>query len=119
MESESSHLGKYLLGDIYSDQKRKKRDKLDIIVDLLEAVKEPAKKTHLLYTTKINYYQLIRYLDLLSRPGLLEEISDPFEGYIITRKGRILLMLLDGSFQDQSIPEETLPKAELLLRSQN
>lgn len=104
MASKLSYLGKYSLADeIDSDQKRKKRDKLGIILDLLEAVKEPAKKTHLLYMTKINYYQLIKYLDLLSRLGLLDEISDPFERYVITKKGRILLMLFDGSFKDEHI----------------
>src|SRR5437870_2469576 len=70
-----------------------RRDKIDIILAILEITNQPIKKTHILYTAKINFYQLSRYLDLLLNMGLLEEISDPFEGYRITEKGRVLLKL--------------------------
>jgi len=70
-----------------------RRDKIDIILAILEITSQPIKKTHILYTAKINFYQLTRYLDLLLNMGLLEEISDPFEGYRITEKGRVLLKL--------------------------
>jgi predicted transcriptional regulator len=80
---------------IASPQKQKKRNQMDVMFELLAAATEPAKKTHLLFRTKINYYQLIRYLDLLSGLGMLEAISDPFEGYVITEKGRTALRLFN------------------------
>jgi predicted transcriptional regulator len=51
------------------------------------------KKTHILYLVKLNHYQLTRYLGLLLRLEMVEEISAPFTGYRITDKGRILLKL--------------------------
>ena len=74
-------------------EKQAKRDKLDLILELLIASFEPVKKTHLLYRTKINHAQLSRYLRLVLDLGMLEEISDPFEGYVITKNGRITLEL--------------------------
>jgi len=70
-----------------------RRDKIDIILNILEVTKQPVKKTHILYTAKINFYQLARYLDLVVNMGLVEEISQPFEGYRITEKGRVMLKL--------------------------
>jgi predicted transcriptional regulator len=70
-----------------------RRDKLAIILVILEITKQPIKKTHLLYSAKINFYQLTRYLDLLLALGLLEEVSQPPGGYRITEKGRVLLEL--------------------------
>src|SRR2546426_3023843 len=70
-----------------------RRDKIDIILAILEITSQPIKKTHILYTAKINFYQLTRYLQLILALGLVEEISDPFEGYRITEKGRVLLSL--------------------------
>ena len=70
-----------------------RRDKIDIILTMLEITTQPIKKTHILYTAKINFYQLTKYLQLILALGLVEEISDPFEGYRITEKGRVLLTL--------------------------
>jgi predicted transcriptional regulator len=70
-----------------------RRDKLAIILVILEITKQPIKKTHLLYSAKINFYQLTRYLDLLLALGLLEQVSQPSGGYRITEKGRVLLKL--------------------------
>ena len=70
-----------------------RRDKIDIILTILEITNQPIKKTHILYTAKINFYQLTKYLQLILALGLVEEITDPFEGYKITEKGRVLLNL--------------------------
>lgn len=70
-----------------------KRDRLDIILTILEIANQPIKKTHILYTAKINYYQLTRYLDLLLAMGVVEVTSDPFESYKTTEKGRLLINL--------------------------
>jgi predicted transcriptional regulator len=76
-----------------AEKKQEKRDKLDLMLELLIASSEPVKKTHLLYRTKINHAQLSRYLELLLSLGMLEEISKPIDGYLITEKGRITLQL--------------------------
>src|SRR5213593_3957721 len=68
-----------------------RRDKIDIILTILEITNQPIKKTHILYTAKINFYQLTKYLGRIMNVGLIEEISEPFEGYRITQKGRVLL----------------------------
>jgi predicted transcriptional regulator len=68
-----------------------RRDKLEIILAILEISQQPIKKTHILYTAKINYYQLTRYLDLLLATNMIGVIAEPIEGYKITEKGRLLL----------------------------
>jgi len=73
-----------------------RRDKLDIILKILSIGNVPLKKTHILYQGGINYYQLTRYLDLLTRSGMIEQITEPFTGYRTTEKGRILLSLFDA-----------------------
>jgi Predicted transcriptional regulator len=75
------------------EKKPEKRDKLDLLLELLDATNEPTKKTHLIYRLRINYYQLTRYLDLLLKLGMVEEVSHPFDGFAITDKGRIMLGL--------------------------
>jgi predicted transcriptional regulator len=75
------------------EKKAEKRDKLDLLLELLEATSEPTKKTHLIYKLRINYYQLSRYLDLLLRLEMVKEVSEPFEGYVIAEKGRLMQKL--------------------------
>ena len=70
-----------------------RRDKLAIILAILEIAQQPTKKTHILYTAKVNFYQLTRYLDLLLATNMIEEISEPLDGYRITKKGRLLLSM--------------------------
>ena len=70
-----------------------RRDKLDIILRILEVTSTPVKKTHILYKAGINFYQLSRYLDLLLKTGMMEEISSPFIAYRTTEKGRVLMNL--------------------------
>ena len=77
------------------EKKPEKRDKLDLLLELLDATSEPTKKTHLIYRLRINYYQLTRYLDLLLKLEMVEEVSSPFEGYLITEKGRIMQSLFN------------------------
>jgi predicted transcriptional regulator len=79
----------------YDEKKPEKRDKLDLLLELLEATNEPTKKTHLIYRLRINYYQLTRYLDLLLKLEMVEEVSKPFEGFAITEKGRIMRSLFN------------------------
>ena len=72
-----------------------KRDKLDILLEILTIAKTPIKKPHILYKANINFYQLKRYLDLLLHLEMLEEINDPHKAYRITEKGRQMLDLFN------------------------
>lgn len=74
-----------------------KRDKLDIMLRILEVANAPVKKTHILYQAGINFYQLTKYLDLLLKTGMLEQIEDQHITFRTTEKGRVLMMLFSGS----------------------
>ena len=80
-----------------NEKKQDKRDQLDLLLELLKETKEPVKKTHILYRMRINYYQLSRYLNLLLKLGMVEEVKDPLEGFKITDKGRTMLSLFIAS----------------------
>ncbi len=74
-----------------------KRDKLDIMLRILEVANAPVKKTHILYQAGINFYQLSKYLELLLKTGMLEQIEDQHITFRTTEKGRVLMMLFSGS----------------------
>lgn len=92
-----------------NEKKQEKRDKLELILDLLEESLEPVKKTHLLYRTKINHAQLTRYLDLLLDLGMMDEIDEPLDGFLITDKGRIALELFSKARRETTRPVEKAP----------
>ena len=74
-----------------------RRDKLDIILRILEVGNSPVKKTHILYKAGINFYQLSRYLDLLLKTGMMEEVQTPYVAYRTTEKGRVLMKLFSSA----------------------
>jgi predicted transcriptional regulator len=82
-----------LTQDMHSDIRR---DKLDIILRILEVGSSPVKKTHILYKAGINFYQLSRYLDLLMKTGMMEEVQMPYVAYRTTEKGRVLMKLFSS-----------------------
>jgi predicted transcriptional regulator len=71
-----------------------KRDKLDIMIQLLQIAREPIKKTRIMQVAYLNFYQVSKYLDYLMGAGLLETITKPYPGFRITEKGRMFLALL-------------------------
>ncbi len=68
--------------------KQIKRDKLDIYIEILAICKTPTKKTILMDDAEINYYQLKKYLNYLTKMNLLILID---KDYITTQKGINLL----------------------------
>lgn len=74
-------------------KKYKRRDRLVLLFEILEAAAAPVKKTHLLYRTRTNFYQISQYLRLLQDLGMIESVNLPFDGYRTTEKGRALLTL--------------------------
>ena len=72
-----------------------KRDKLDILLGILNIANITVKKTHILYKANINFYQLTRYLNLLRELKMLEEVTEPFNRFRTTEKGRTMLDLFN------------------------
>jgi len=62
----------------------KRRDKHDIVLDILKIARSGKRKTHIMYKAKLSYCQLKAYLELLNDRGLLES-NDGF--YHTTSKG--------------------------------
>jgi predicted transcriptional regulator len=106
-----------------------KRDKLEIMIQLLQTAREPIKKTRIMQVAYLNFYQVSKYLDYLIGAGLLQSISKPYPGYKITEKGRMFLTLLtvtdykgqiDGESSNGNTPIENgyvqLSQIELGLR---
>ncbi len=81
------------------------------MLKILDIANEPVKKTHILYSAGINFYQLSRYLELLLKLGLLEELKEPFVGYRTTEKGRACLSLFNSAELGQTagIDEKAKP----------
>ncbi len=80
-----------------------RRDKLDIILRILDVGSVPVKKTHILYKAGINFYQLTRYLNLLTNLGLIEQVNEPFVAYRTTEKGRVLIRLFSDITAEKPI----------------
>ena len=102
-----------LAQDMHADIRR---DKLDIILRILEVGSVPVKKTHILYKAGINFYQLSRYLDLLLKTGLMEQIEDPYIVYRTTEKGRVMTKLFSGKLEADASVSATLTKATSQVR---
>jgi predicted transcriptional regulator len=62
----------------------RRRDKHDIVLDILKIARGGKRKTHIMYKAKLSYGQLKVYLELLNDRGLLES-NDGF--YHTTSKG--------------------------------
>ena len=72
----------------------RKRGRLEILLEILDETSRPRKKTHLLYSTRINHNQLSRYLSVLLDLKMIERVSEPFDGYVIAENGKLLLQLI-------------------------
>lgn len=61
-----------------------RRNRLDIIADILNAAKKGLRKTRIVYSTNLNFKLANKYLPLLTENGLLEVID---RDYITTSQG--------------------------------
>jgi predicted transcriptional regulator len=62
-----------------------RRDKIDIIADILKVALSGAKKTHIVYKANLNFTVLKRYVIRLEENGLLMKIDGGH--YMTTEKG--------------------------------
>ena|SRR3990170_3352884 len=53
----------------------KRRDRHDIVAEILETAKEGAIKTHIMYKAKLSYGQLSEYIPTLVEKGFLENLT--------------------------------------------
>jgi len=53
----------------------KRRDRHDIVAEILETARGGAIKTHIMYKAKLSYAQLNDYLPLLVEKGFLENLT--------------------------------------------
>jgi predicted transcriptional regulator len=84
---------------------------LAIMLKILDIANEPVKKTHILYSAGINFYQLSRYLNFLLKLGLLEVLTEPYPVYRTTEKGRACLKLLSSNELEAAAIMSSLSKA--------
>jgi predicted transcriptional regulator len=75
-------------------EETRKRGRLEILLEILDETRKPTKKTHLLYNARINHNQLSRYLQILLDLKMVEQITEPFDGYMIAENGKLLLQLI-------------------------
>lgn len=62
-----------------------RRDKIDIIADILKVAQNGAKKTHIVYKANLNFTVLKKYIIRLEENGLL--MKNDGGHYITTQKG--------------------------------
>ena len=62
-----------------------RRDKIDIIADILKITLHGAKKTHIVYKANLNFTVLKKYITGLEEKGLLMKIDG--RHYMTTQKG--------------------------------
>lgn len=77
--------------------KQAKRSEFTLIIETLQNTTKPIKKTNLLYKTRINFYQLDRYLNFLLSKGLVEYIDEPLDCYRITQKGMRFIEIMNDA----------------------
>jgi predicted transcriptional regulator len=63
-----------------------KRDRLEIIAEILGSCSEPKTKTHIMYGTNLSWKMLQQYLSELQSRGLLE-VHGNSSKYVTTKRG--------------------------------
>lgn len=74
-----------------ASQKAPRRDRVQILLKMLQSASVSIRKTHLMYGAGINFYQLEKHLAFLLASGMVEEIrrEDDAVEYRTTEKGRL------------------------------
>ena len=69
---------------VHMENTTKRRDRHEIIAEILDTTKEAKIKTHIMYKAKLSYAQLYEYLDLLVEQGFLENMTIKRNKQILT-----------------------------------
>jgi predicted transcriptional regulator len=70
-------------------EEKRRRSKLDIIIDILESAQEGVRKSRIAGLANLNYKYVMKYVDGLVRHGLLDEEGEGI--YVVTAKGRAFM----------------------------
>ncbi len=65
-----------------------RRDKFEIINDILSIARKPVGKTAILYGANLNSKRINKYLNLLLEKGFIEKKSSSLAKYEVTEKGK-------------------------------
>lgn len=85
-----------------------RRSRVDIIIDILEAAKEGANKTSIVYKANLNFKLADEFLNLLQKHSLLENKLDGDKiKYITTIKGKMFLKKTKEISLYLEIPSQT------------
>jgi len=92
----------------------RRRDRHDIVVEILRTAVEGKIKTHIMYKAKLSYAQLNEYLPLLIEKGFLENTSVRYKKvmkkvYKTTAKGLKFLENFDSIKKLWSYPTNSSP----------
>lgn len=82
-----------------------RRNRLEIIIDILEVAKEGVNKTGIVYRTNLNFWITNKYLALLIEKGFLEKKGEEYattdNGKIFLGKAREIVSQLSDNFDRQ------------------
>jgi predicted transcriptional regulator len=86
------------------------RSRLAIIADILQAVSQTAKKTHILFQTNLSYKVLQKYLAEVIRASLIN-FENKKKCYTLTEKGNRFLDIYQKYLRDNKRVEAKLSEA--------
>jgi len=70
---------------------KRRRDKISILVDMLEVIGDGARKTHIVYKANLNFESCRKYLNAMRNADLVDiQVESPMK-WAITEKGRAFL----------------------------
>jgi len=70
---------------------KRRRDRISILVDVLDAIGDGARKTHIVYKANLNFESCRKYLSAMRNAGLVDiRVGSPMT-WAITEKGRTFL----------------------------
>jgi predicted transcriptional regulator len=103
------------------DNKPKRRDKLIIMMDILNISKKQTSKTRIMSKANLSYSQLNEYIDFLVNHGLLEVlISGGKVCYKVTKKGTQFIerqqIVIGMLYDNSSVHRINTPKADCSLQ---
>ena len=77
--------------EVRAEHQRKNRDRLQIVVDILEVAKDSTYKTRIMYQANLSSALFRRYLEYLTRSGLIDVREGRKRSFVTTEKGRRFL----------------------------
>jgi len=74
----------YVIECVHMESVTRRRDRHEIIAEILDIAKEAKIKTHIMYKAKLSYAQIYEYFDMLVEKGFLENMTVKRNKQILT-----------------------------------